>query len=88
MGMTDPKPQFSLFVAKIKESHPEFAYLHVIEPDNGSGDSDCNNFLSEIWSPKPFISANGYTPKSAIARSDKSGDLIGFGRHFLANVSV
>lgn len=89
MGMADPKPQFSHFVTKIKQSHPEFAYLHVVEASKELNNPNASNdFLREIWSPKPFISANEYTPESAIVRADKSGDLIAFGRHFLANVSI
>ena len=30
--MEDPKPQFSYIVEQIKKRHPNFAYLHLIEP--------------------------------------------------------
>ena len=32
MKMKDPKPQFSYIVENIKKNHPDFAYIHVVEP--------------------------------------------------------
>ncbi|KAF4597324.1 hypothetical protein EYR40_007776 [Pleurotus pulmonarius] len=43
-----------------------------------------NNFLRRIWSPKPFISAGGYTRDLALEAAEH-GDIIAVGRYFLAN---
>ncbi|KAH9478662.1 Chanoclavine-I aldehyde reductase fgaOx3 [Psilocybe cubensis] len=82
MGMTDPIPQFSHFVKSLADSHPGLAYLHVIEPDTVTRSND---FLREIWSPRPFISTGRHNRESAIERSEKSDDLIGFGRWYISN---
>ncbi|EIN03569.1 FMN-linked oxidoreductase [Punctularia strigosozonata HHB-11173 SS5] len=95
MRMPDPVPQFSHLVAALRSAHADLAYLHVIEPrvvgdvdkDPLSYDSarESNDFLREIWKGKPFISAGGYNRESALEASEKTGDLIAFGRHFIAN---
>lgn len=91
MGMRDPIPTFSYLVSRLTELHPTLAYIHVIEPRvSGLGDrnvrvGESNDFIRNIWSPRPLISAGGYTRELAIAAADKAGDLIAFGRHFIAN---
>ena len=47
-----------------------------------------NDFLREIWKPRPYIAAGGYARDTAFADADKHGDLIAFGRHFIPNVSL
>lgn len=93
--MSDPKPTFSHFVTKLREQHPDLAYLHVVEPrDDYLGktqevwEKESNDFLREIWAPKPFISAGGYTRELGIETAEKKDDLIAYGRPFLANVST
>lgn len=81
--MTDPIPQFSHFVQSLADAHPSLGYLHVIEPDTPT---KSNDFLREIWAPRPFISTGRHNRESAIARSDKSGDLVAFGRWYISNV--
>ncbi|KAF8997282.1 hypothetical protein BDQ17DRAFT_1248761 [Cyathus striatus] len=93
MKMKDPIPQFKHFVSELKASHPELAYLHVIEPrisgasdiDGEFGESESNDFIQEIWYPNRFISAGGFTRNTAIQHAEKNGDLIAFGRHYIAN---
>lgn len=96
MGMSDPLPQFTHIVQALKDQHPDLAYLHLIEPGiAGAGDADdsrakvhqSNDVFREIWSPRPFITAGGFTRESAIAYADK-GDLIAFGRLFISNVRL
>ncbi|KAK0210089.1 hypothetical protein DFS33DRAFT_1402133 [Desarmillaria ectypa] len=94
MAMKDPKPTFAYLVSQIKEKHPDFAYIHVVEPrivgtsDRNLDDISAyeeNDFLREIWVPKPVISAGGYDQATAITVADEKNDLVAFGRHFLAN---
>jgi hypothetical protein len=97
MGMEDPLPTFAAFVERIRDAHPNFAYIHVIEklerPDmdpvnphdaNGAGPNDV---LRKIWGERPYIAAGGFHRVSANSTVEKYGGLIAFGRHFIANVS-
>ncbi|KAK0186110.1 hypothetical protein F5146DRAFT_1227714 [Armillaria mellea] len=93
MTMADPKPTFLYLAAEIKRRHPNFAYLHAVEPrvvgttfrdDNDIKPQEENDFLREVWAPKPFISA-GHSRETAIKAADEKGDLVAFGRHFISN---
>ncbi|KIY67817.1 FMN-linked oxidoreductase [Cylindrobasidium torrendii FP15055 ss-10] len=92
MRMEDPKPTFAHLVSQIKERHPDFAYIHVVEPRVDGVEirdaipTDWNNdFLRDIWSPRPFISAGGFEASSAKELADTTGNLVAFGRKFIAN---
>ncbi|PPQ90987.1 LOW QUALITY PROTEIN: hypothetical protein CVT25_014227 [Psilocybe cyanescens] len=85
MHMVDPIPQFTYLVKRIVEKHPNMAYLHVVEPDKGAPETESNNFLREIWGPRPFISCGDYTRETALAKADETGNLIAFGRYFISN---
>ncbi|KAF8980712.1 hypothetical protein BDQ17DRAFT_1438830 [Cyathus striatus] len=101
MRIDNPVPQFAHFASTLKDTHPDLAYLHVPEPridgiygkkhsesDARFGNdtsSESNDFLRAIWRPKPFISAGGYIRESALIRAEEKGDIIAFGRRFIAN---
>ncbi|CAL1711105.1 unnamed protein product [Somion occarium] len=91
MGMKDPVPTFTYFVSRLAQLHPTLAYLHVVEPRAAGADDrvpkegESNDFIRAIWSPRPFISAGGFTRDLAIEAADTKGELIAFGRHFIAN---
>ena len=91
MGMPDPVPTFAALAMFIRDRYPDFAYIHVIEPRvdgvtlRQAGAHESNDFLREIWRPRPFISAGGYERDDAIFAA-KRGDLVAFGRYFISNV--
>ncbi|KAI9058709.1 NADH:flavin oxidoreductase/NADH oxidase [Trametes sanguinea] len=91
MRMADPIPTFSHFVSRVAELYPDFAYVHVVEPGLAGGldidgaATESNDFIRKIWLPRPLISAGRYTRESAIKRAEETGELIAFGRLFLAN---
>ncbi|KAF5383488.1 hypothetical protein D9757_006098 [Collybiopsis confluens] len=105
MRMSDPIPTFSYLVSQLKDLYPKLAYLHVIEPGiEGSSYSEStssvsNDFLREIWLPRPLITAGRYTRETALKTVERSktrmkavgllqdvgGELIAFGKPFLAN---
>ncbi|KAF8987379.1 hypothetical protein BDQ17DRAFT_1402299 [Cyathus striatus] len=101
MRMKDPIPQFAHFVSTLKHAQPDLAYLHLIEPRIAGPDGDehdtsnlhsgndsvaeSNDFLRAIWKPKALISAGGYIRESALIRAEEKGDIIAFGRRFIAN---
>lgn len=88
MKMTDPIPQFTHFVKSLKTAHPTLAYLHAIEPEEAGAPSESNDFIRDIWAPRPLITAGLYTRDTAIARADEKGDLIAFARWFISNVRI
>ncbi|KAF8978857.1 hypothetical protein BDQ17DRAFT_1382476 [Cyathus striatus] len=92
LGMPDPVPQFTHLIENLKANHPNLAYLHAIEPRYASEEGPLahpdpsNDFVRRIWAPRPLITAGGYTRESAVEVTEKEGgELIAFGRHFLAN---
>ncbi|KDQ53954.1 hypothetical protein JAAARDRAFT_38938 [Jaapia argillacea MUCL 33604] len=91
MRMEDPIPTFSYFVTRLRDLYPELAYIHVTEPRVGAGEDreaqagESNDFIRDIWSPRPLITAGGYTRDLAIEVADKTGNLVAFGRRFISN---
>ncbi|KAG7445349.1 FMN-linked oxidoreductase [Guyanagaster necrorhizus] len=91
MRMDDPIPTFSYLVTKIGQRHPDLAYVHVVEPrvsgnwtrDARKGES--NDFIRELWAPRPLVSAGGYTREGAMEVADGKGELVAFGRYFISN---
>lgn len=94
MKMADPIPTFTHLVSQLKARQPKLAYLHVVEPrvigmddrsEEDIGAHEGNDFIRNLWAPKALISAGGYNRQSAIDTAERKGDLIAFGRQFLAN---
>ncbi|KAH7868847.1 FMN-linked oxidoreductase [Lentinula edodes] len=104
MGMVNPKPTFTYLVSQLKVLYPRFAYLHVIEPGISGGayveasPSLSNDFLRDIWLPRPLITAGKYNRETAFkvaeeasirlpagAEKDSGGELVAFGKLFIAN---
>ena len=87
---------FSHLVEELRRRHPNFGYLHVIEPrvrgifdrDEHEVEEESNDFLRAIWGDKPWISAGGFSRDRAIKQADEKGDLIAFGRYYTSNVSL
>ncbi|OSX62206.1 hypothetical protein POSPLADRAFT_1143778 [Postia placenta MAD-698-R-SB12] len=91
MRMADPRPTFTYLVRRLAELHPDLAYLHAVEA-HVAGSAfrepeawESNDFMREIWAPRPFICAGGFERDSALAHSEETGDLIAFGRAYIAN---
>ncbi|KAH9039321.1 putative NADPH2 dehydrogenase chain OYE2 [Lactarius pseudohatsudake] len=94
MGMKDPLPTFTTFIERIRDAHPGFAYIHVIEPRvDGITDAEVtdenraqsNEALRKIWGDRPYIAAGGMDGAAANNIVEKYGGLVAFGRHFIAN---
>jgi NADPH2 dehydrogenase len=92
MRMAEPKPTFSHLVSRLRDSFPNLAYLHLVEPrfdedfDEARGWS--NDFIRDTWGDRPLITAGGYTRETAINVAEQKGDIIAFSRLFIANVSI
>ena len=98
MRMSDPKPTFTALVKSISTTTPHLAYLSLVEPRVSGDDdiaeakhseADSNDFLHEIWLPRPVLSGGGLSthPEDAERVVSTEGVLAVFGRAFLANVS-
>ncbi|KAI9435545.1 hypothetical protein H4582DRAFT_1970313 [Lactarius indigo] len=94
MGMKDPLPTFATFIKRIRDEHPNFAYIHVIEPRvnnftlatvTDENRAHSNEVLRKIWGDRPYIAAGGMERATAIDTVSKYGGLVAFGRHFIAN---
>ena len=96
MGMKDPLPTFTTFIERIRDAHPNFAYIHVVEPRvsgiiksdlTDENRAESNEVLRKIWSDRPYIAAGGMDGATAANTVEKYGGLVAFGRDFIANVS-
>ncbi|KZP26859.1 NADH:flavin oxidoreductase/NADH oxidase [Athelia psychrophila] len=96
MRMSDPIPTFSYLVSSLVSAHPELAFVHVVEPRiSGAsdrtdvGDHEQNDFIRDITRKAggitKVISAGGYTRQQAIEAAEEKGDLVAFGRAYIAN---
>jgi NADPH2 dehydrogenase len=95
MGMPDPIPTFTGLVTRIRDSHPDFTYIHVVESTDAllTGPKDpaerqSANFLRDIWGEKPHITNANYDRDTAIEVVEKEGGLVSLGRYFISNVGV
>jgi NADPH2 dehydrogenase len=93
--MKDPIPTFSTLTSELKKRFPDLAYLHVTEGrfDDRLEESEVrldtrNDPLRDLWAPKPYISAGAATFQTGIENAEKKGDVIAYGRYYLANVSI
>ena len=97
MGMKDPLPTFTTFIKRIRDAHPNFAYVHAVEPRiDGVVESDLtdenraqsNEAFRKAWGDRPFIAAGGIDGAAAATKIvENYGGLVAFGRHFISNVS-
>ncbi|KAI8889840.1 FMN-linked oxidoreductase [Backusella circina FSU 941] len=87
-----PYETWGYLVQSIQNNHPDLGYIHFIEPrldKNMDGHKETENTLDpfrKIWKG-PFISAGSYTHDVNLASETvkRTGNLIGFGRLFIAN---
>lgn len=89
MGMVDPVPQFLHVIDSLREDNPDLAYIHLVQPPirKGVRMPGSNSVFRDAWAPRPFLSADGHDLESALHDAAQYGDVIVFGRHFIANVS-
>lgn len=89
MRMEDPVPTYTHLVQKLRDNHPELAYIHVVESDPTIPSGDSSEFIRKIWAPKAYLSANGYNPESAVKEADANDNLaVVFGKWFISNVRM
>jgi 2,4-dienoyl-CoA reductase-like NADH-dependent reductase (Old Yellow Enzyme family) len=80
-----PYETWGYLTKTLQENHPDLAYLHFIEPREENKENTLDPFR-QAWKGA-FISADGYTTdiKGALDVSEKTGNLIAFGRLYIAN---
>ena len=90
MGMPDPGPTYSALVEYFKSSHPDLAYIHVVEPEVKGKIVDgvvySNAFIHDLWSPRPLIRTGGFDRQTALVATQSKDTLVGFARNYLATV--
>jgi NADPH2 dehydrogenase len=93
MSAADSAPTYSHIIAELRRRHPDLAFIHVVEPrvdDLSWGPTlptgASNDFIREVWHEKRLITSDRYTRESGMQTADGKGDLIAYGRPFIANV--
>lgn len=90
--MPDPIPTFTEVVKSIRDAHPDFAYIHVVEPlaaDKSSvAQKPSKKFLRDIWGNRPYIANTDFRRDTAIETVEEEGGLISFARDFISNVGI
>ncbi|KAF7374824.1 NADH:flavin oxidoreductase/NADH oxidase [Mycena sanguinolenta] len=88
-NMANPKPTYSYLVKEIRNRHPNFAYLHIIEDYNlpDGLEPASVDFIREIWGNRPLISAGGYSADRyrGFRIAEETGNLIAYSTAFIAN---
>ena len=56
MRMEDPIPTFTYVVEKLKEKHPELAYIHVVAPTGPGGVGPTDPAVSYVHCTSPVLS--------------------------------
>ena len=87
--MADPYPTYTYLTEQLRDNFSNLAYIHFIEPAVESvkhPETGSNDPFRKIWTPRPFLSA-GHTIDSALKAAEEKGDIVVFGRNYLANVS-
>ncbi|KAG2235203.1 hypothetical protein BDF21DRAFT_431859 [Thamnidium elegans] len=82
---------WTYLTSEIQKNHPQLAYLHFVEARGDTIGESVNTVdtlapYRQIWKG-PFITASGFSnaTQEAIDLAEKTGDLIAFGRAFIAN---
>ncbi|PIL25972.1 hypothetical protein GSI_11726 [Ganoderma sinense ZZ0214-1] len=87
--MEDPVPTYTYLVDQFKRRFPNLAYLHVIEPEApynvAPKEKSQTDFIYKLWAPRRVITTGGYDRKSGLETAEETGQLVGYGRAFLAN---
>ena len=46
------------------------------------------HFIHKLWGPRPLITTGGYDRESGLKVAEETGQLVGYGSKFLANVCL
>ncbi|OBZ88429.1 12-oxophytodienoate reductase 1 [Choanephora cucurbitarum] len=86
-----PVETWGYLISQIQQNHPDFAYLHLVEPrgdafGNTTNSDDSLEPYRKIWKG-PLVVASGFSTNipHAIDLAEKTGNLVAFGRAFIAN---
>ncbi|KAH9003661.1 hypothetical protein EDB86DRAFT_2264245 [Lactarius hatsudake] len=91
LEVTDAVVKAVELVTRIRDSYPDFAYLHVIEitdiviTSGGTETKQSTKFLRDIWGDRPYIANGSYERDTAVEVVEKEGGLVSFGRYFISN---
>ncbi|KPV77739.1 uncharacterized protein RHOBADRAFT_31282 [Rhodotorula graminis WP1] len=91
----DIKETFSYLVTELRQRHPDLAYVHGIESRVAGNETvdvsydEQLDFIHDIWAPRTFLQAGGFTPDTAVDAARKyENTAIVFGRLFLSTPDI
>ncbi|KAI8083996.1 uncharacterized protein B0P05DRAFT_585773 [Gilbertella persicaria] len=88
----DPVTTWGYIANQVQKKHPNLSYMHFIEARSKVHGTNMVNTVDSLQSYRdiwkgPFISASGFSTATshAIELAEKTGNLVAFGRAFIAN---
>jgi len=85
MRMKEPVETFGYLITQLRDQFPSLAYIHLINPELPVQPGESNDFALKIWGDRPFLSAGGYDPESAVNEVEKNGGAVAIAKWFLSN---
>ena len=93
MDLASTKETFSSFVSALSAAHPDLAYIHAVESRIAGNttiptpEGEELDFLYDLWTPRTFLVAGGFTAESAITEAKRrKNTVVVMGRYFISNV--
>ncbi|KAI8371873.1 hypothetical protein BD560DRAFT_446644 [Blakeslea trispora] len=81
-----PVETCSYLLSQLQQHYPDMAYVHFMERRQGKDlEEDLANPYRRIWKGRVISSGFSSSVEHAVEYADKTGDLIAFGRAFIAN---
>ncbi|KAJ4482333.1 NADH:flavin oxidoreductase/NADH oxidase [Lentinula aciculospora] len=85
MGMKAPVPTFTHLISRLKNTHPNLAYIHLIQSRDLDDLKQSNEIFFNTWLPRPLVVADGFTRETALKLAEREALLVAFGRQFISN---
>lgn len=92
MAQHDITETYTYYTKEISTRFPQLAYIHAVESRIAGNttidapEGETLDFIYDIWTPRAFLAAGGFTPESAVEEANaRQNTAVVFGRYFISN---